>query len=37
MDIKEARRMGVFTQYAVAASKMAIQDAGVEIGVNMGS
>ena len=35
MDIKEARRMGVFTQFAVAASKMAIQDAGVEIGVNV--
>jgi 3-oxoacyl-[acyl-carrier-protein] synthase II len=32
MDSKEARRMGRFTQFAVAASKMAINDAGVEIG-----
>ncbi len=32
MDIKEARRMGRFTQLAVAASKMAVQDAKLEIG-----
>ncbi len=32
MDIKEARRMGRFTQFAVAASKMAVQDAKIEIG-----
>ncbi len=32
MDGKEARRMGRFTQLAIAASKMAIQDAGVTIG-----
>lgn len=32
MDIKEARRMGRFSQFAVAASKMAVQDAGIQIG-----
>jgi 3-oxoacyl-[acyl-carrier-protein] synthase II len=32
MDGKEAKRMGRFTQFAVAASKMAIQDSGLEIG-----
>lgn len=32
MDMKEARRMGRFTQFAVAASKMAVQDAGIVIG-----
>lgn len=32
MDGKEAKRMGRYTQLAVAASKMAIMDAGVKIG-----
>ncbi|SEM15337.1 3-oxoacyl-[acyl-carrier-protein] synthase II [Mesobacillus persicus] len=32
MDMKEARRMGRFTQFAVAASKMAVQDAELVIG-----
>lgn len=32
MDGKEAKRMGRFTQFAVAASRMAIEDAGVKIG-----
>lgn len=32
MDKKESRRIGRFTQFAVAASKMAIKDAGVNIG-----
>lgn len=31
MDRKEARRMDYFTQYAVAASKMAVEDANLEI------
>src|SRR5699024_5339957 len=31
MDKKEARRMDYFTQYAVAASKMAVEDAKLEI------
>ncbi|MGW8457609.1 beta-ketoacyl-ACP synthase II [Bacillus atrophaeus] len=31
MDRKEARKMDRFTQYAVVAAKMAIQDAGLEI------
>ncbi|MDF2904184.1 MAG: 3-oxoacyl-(acyl carrier protein) synthase, partial [Bacillus sp. (in: firmicutes)] len=35
MDGKEARRMGRYTQFAVAASKMAIMDAGVHIGENV--
>ncbi len=34
MDAKEARRMGRFTQFAVAASKMAVMDAKVKIGEN---
>jgi 3-oxoacyl-[acyl-carrier-protein] synthase II len=32
IENKETRRMGRFTQFAVAASKMAIEDAGVVIG-----
>ncbi|OIJ11076.1 beta-ketoacyl-[acyl-carrier-protein] synthase II [Anaerobacillus alkalilacustris] len=32
MDSKEARRMARFTQLAIAASKMAVSDSGVEIG-----
>ncbi|MBT2655043.1 beta-ketoacyl-ACP synthase II [Bacillus sp. ISL-18] len=32
MDRKEARRMGRYSQFAVAASKMAVQDAGIQIG-----
>lgn len=32
MDFKEARRMARFTQFAVAASKMAMEDASVEVG-----
>ncbi len=35
MDFKEARRMGRFSQFAVAASKMALKDAGVQIGVDI--
>lgn len=35
MDPKEARRMGRYTQFAVAASKMAAEDAGVKIGENV--
>lgn len=31
-DMKEARRMGRFTHFAIAASKMAIQDANLTIG-----
>src|SRR5690625_2610360 len=31
MDRKESRRMDLFTQYAVAASKMAVEDAQLEI------
>lgn len=31
IDKKEARRMDLFTQYAVAASKMAVEDAGLVI------
>src|SRR6476620_1328931 len=34
MDRKESRRMGRFSQFAVAASKMAIQDANIHMGVN---
>ena len=34
MDRKEARRMGRFSQLAVAASKMAIQDADIHMDVN---
>jgi len=32
IDFKEARRMARFTQFAVAASKMAMQDASAEVG-----
>lgn len=32
IDKKETRRMGRFTQFAIAASKMAIEDAGITIG-----
>ncbi|MFZ7944124.1 beta-ketoacyl-ACP synthase II [Neobacillus sp. 19] len=32
MDKKEARRMGRYSQFAVAATKMAIEDAGIHIG-----
>lgn len=32
IDLKESRRMGRFSQFAVAASKMAVQDAGIQIG-----
>lgn len=35
MDRKEARRMGRFSQLAVAASKMAVADAGLQIGENI--
>ena len=35
IDKKEARRMGRYSQFAVAASKMAVQDAGIEIGVDI--
>lgn len=31
MDKKEARKMHRFTQYAVVAAKMAVQDAGLNI------
>lgn len=34
IDMKEARRMGRFTHFAVAASKMALEDAGIKIGEN---
>lgn len=34
IDRKEARRMDRFVQFAVAASKKAIQDAGLDIGTN---
>ncbi|MCQ6279562.1 beta-ketoacyl-ACP synthase II [Bacillus sp. EB600] len=32
MDKKESRRIGRFSQFAVAASKMAVKDAGIQIG-----
>jgi 3-oxoacyl-[acyl-carrier-protein] synthase II len=35
IDKKEARRMGRYSQFAVAASKMAVKDAGVQIGVDI--
>ncbi|MBI0578246.1 beta-ketoacyl-ACP synthase II [Neobacillus cucumis] len=35
MDKKEARRMGRYSQFAVAASKMAVKDAGIHIGVDI--
>ncbi|WP_066187081.1 MULTISPECIES: beta-ketoacyl-ACP synthase II [Gracilibacillus] len=31
MDKKESKRMDLFTQYAVAASRMAVEDAGLDI------
>ncbi|AST90873.1 beta-ketoacyl-[acyl-carrier-protein] synthase II [Sutcliffiella cohnii] len=34
MDKKEAKRMGRFSQFAVAASKMAMEDAGLKVGEN---
>lgn len=34
IDGKEARRMGRYTQFAISASKMAVQDAGLIIGEN---
>ncbi|WP_251554810.1 beta-ketoacyl-ACP synthase II [Neobacillus muris] len=35
MDKKESRRMGRYAQFAVAASKMAVEDAGIQIGVDI--
>jgi 3-oxoacyl-[acyl-carrier-protein] synthase II len=35
IDRKEARRMGRFSQFAVAASKMAVTDAGIQMGENV--
>ncbi|WP_129726298.1 beta-ketoacyl-ACP synthase II [Ectobacillus funiculus] len=35
MDSKEAKRMARFTQLAIAASKMAVKDAGLQIGENV--
>jgi 3-oxoacyl-[acyl-carrier-protein] synthase II len=35
MDRKEARRMGRFSQFAVAASKMALDDSRVQVGGNV--
>ncbi|MCL7746126.1 beta-ketoacyl-ACP synthase II [Halalkalibacter alkaliphilus] len=35
MDGKEARRMARFTQFAIAASKMAVKDAELQIGDNI--
>ncbi|MDQ1004264.1 3-oxoacyl-[acyl-carrier-protein] synthase II [Neobacillus niacini] len=32
IDKKEARRMGRYSQFAIAASKMAVKDAGINIG-----
>jgi 3-oxoacyl-[acyl-carrier-protein] synthase II len=32
MDKREARRMGRYSQFAIAASQMAVKDAGIEIG-----
>ena len=32
MDKKESRRMGRYSQFAIAASKMAVKDAGIQIG-----
>lgn len=34
MDKKEAKRMGRFSQFAIAASKMALEDAGLTVGDN---
>jgi 3-oxoacyl-[acyl-carrier-protein] synthase II len=35
MDKKESRRMGRYSQFAIAASQMAVQDAGIQIGGNI--
>lgn len=35
IDRKEARRMGRFSQFAVAASKMAVADASIQMGENV--
>ncbi len=35
MDKKESRRMGRYSQFAIAASQMAVQDAGIQIGRNI--
>jgi len=35
IDKKEARRMGRYSQFAVAASQMAVKDAGIEIGIDI--
>ncbi len=35
MDKKESRRMGRYSQFAVAASKMAVEDAGISIGADI--
>ncbi|MEW9053673.1 MAG: beta-ketoacyl-ACP synthase II [Neobacillus sp.] len=35
IDKKEARRMGRYSQFAVAASKMAVKDAGIQIGIDI--
>ncbi|MBB6443595.1 beta-ketoacyl-ACP synthase II [Bacillus benzoevorans] len=35
MDRKEARRMGRFSQFAVAAAKMAFEDAGLQMDMNV--
>ena len=35
VDRKEARRMGRFSQFAIAASKMAVADAGIKMGENV--
>ncbi|WP_462408485.1 beta-ketoacyl-ACP synthase II [Neobacillus sp. Marseille-QA0830] len=37
MDKKESRRMGRYSQFAVAASKMAVDDAGLKIGADIDS
>ncbi|KKE77643.1 beta-ketoacyl-[acyl-carrier-protein] synthase II [Bacilli bacterium] len=37
MDKREARRMGRFSQFAVAASKMAMDDAGMKVGTDVSS
>ena len=34
IDPKEVRRMGRYTHFAIAASKMAIEDAGIKLGEN---
>jgi 3-oxoacyl-[acyl-carrier-protein] synthase II len=35
MDRKEARRMGRYSQFAIATSQMAVKDAGIKIGENI--